>query len=114
MSADRLYHYSLIRYVPRPESGEFVNFGVVVVSKDGGDVAVEVTSNWHRARTLGRADHVAFLQKFAKDWKRRMRSPAEQLIEANMRFTNEWLDMVYARAANIVQLTAPRPALAKN
>jgi hypothetical protein len=67
---ERLYRYSVIRYVPRPRSGEFVNIGVIAVSEDGEEVAGEFTADWQRARWLGDRADIAMLQRLVRSWKR--------------------------------------------
>jgi hypothetical protein len=67
--SERLYHYSLIRYVPRPVAEEFVNVGVVAVSDSGDEAAVEFTDDWTRARALGgRDEDVLMLRRLARAW----------------------------------------------
>jgi len=45
--------YSLIRYVPDPARGEFVNVGAIAGSEDAGDWQVRQLQNPARARALG-------------------------------------------------------------
>jgi hypothetical protein len=108
---ERVYLYSVLRYVPRPKRGEFINLGVVAVDSDGTDVAFEVTSDWRRARLLGRNEDIQMLQKLAREWKKRLRSPSEQLFSID-RASAEWLETMQARSANVIQLSEPFRALA--
>jgi hypothetical protein len=43
------YVYSVVRYVPNPASGEFVNIGVIAGSDETGDWSLRQAGNQRRA-----------------------------------------------------------------
>jgi hypothetical protein len=108
---DRLYHYSAIRYVPRPQAEEFVNVGVVAVSDEGDEFSVEFTDDWTRARALGGNEQdILMLRRLARAWHdEQENAPLSEVLESGGR---AWLERVYERSANTVQLSTPRRALA--
>lgn len=55
--------YSVVRYVPRPLSGEAINIGVVAWSE--GKIVVKFVDNWQRVRTFGR-ENIDYLRDFAQ------------------------------------------------
>lgn len=112
MSTERLYHYSAIRYVPRPQAEEFVNVGVVAVSDEGDQLSVEFTDDWSRARALGgNEDDILMLRRLARAWRdEQENAPLTAVHQSGAGKT--WLEQVYDRSANTVQLSAPRRALA--
>lgn len=116
MTDQRLYHYSVIRYVPRPEAEEFVNVGVVAVSDKGDEVSVEFTPNWGRARSLGgREEDILMLRRIATAWESETDSPLFQGLEADEQGGGRsWLNRLYEVSANIVQLSAPHRGLASD
>lgn len=54
--------YSVIRYLPRPLSGELINIGVVAWTEQS--IVTRFVDNWQRARTFGR-ENINFLREFA-------------------------------------------------
>ncbi len=52
------YHYSVIRFVPSPARGEFVNLGLIVGSDDTGEWVIDVAKS--RARATKLDDHNVF------------------------------------------------------
>jgi hypothetical protein len=111
-TADRLYHYSAIRYVPRPLAEEFVNIGVIAVSDDGEQLSVEFTSDWSRARALGGTeDDILMLRRLERAWRDEQQDAPLSRVHASGA-GRAWLEGVYDQSANIVQLSPPRRALA--
>lgn len=54
--------YSVIRYLPRPLSGEAINIGVVAWTDSR--IVTKFVDNWHRVRTFGR-ENIEHLREFA-------------------------------------------------
>jgi hypothetical protein len=111
--AEKLLHFSIVKYVPRADRGEFVNVGVICVGHDGRDGGAEFTTDWRRVRALGRAQHVGLLQNLSKHWKIQARAATEKgLLFPSDAMDEDWLREVAAEASNIVQLSEPRRAFA--
>lgn len=111
------YVYSVIRYVPSPASGEFVNLGAIVGSEETGDWAVRHVENARRARALGFPQGVAAFYAFVQDigfridindWAVEAEAPSgfEELTEA-------WLVDLCQQQQNLVQLSRPAPITAE-
>lgn len=100
-----------MRYVPRPERGEFVNFGVIVVSADGEQAAAQFTRDWKRARTLGQPHDIDFLRSTATRWRKVIRPAADKGQLFPDTFDAAWLDKAARESANIIQFSEPRRAL---
>lgn len=50
--SDMAYHYSMLRFVPDPARGEFVNFGLLVGDDDSGEWELRVIQNYRRAKAI--------------------------------------------------------------
>jgi Protein of unknown function (DUF3037) len=110
------YMYSLVRCVPEPRTGEFVNVGALAGSEVLGDWSARQVANMARASKLGASDAVlqAATGFFARTW---------ELIELNENemetgrlplLTDEWLRDCHRDFRNVVQLTAPMPVIAES
>jgi Protein of unknown function (DUF3037) len=60
-------YYSIIRYIPDTNSGEFLNTGVLVFSET--TVRARFISDWGRLRRFGDGD-ISFIRQFVKDVER--------------------------------------------
>lgn len=67
--------YSVVRYLPRPLSGEMINVGLI--AWDGERIATKFVDNWRRVRAFGHED-ISFLQDFARELETRT-SPAKSI-----------------------------------
>jgi hypothetical protein len=112
--SERLYHYSVIRYVPRPLAEEFVNVGVVAVSDKGDEAAVEFTDDWTRARALGgREDDILMLRRLARAWTdESFDLPLFHEASDDDGFAR--LNRLYESSANNVQFSRPHRGFASN
>lgn len=94
------YVYSLVRFVPDPTRGEFINVGAIVGSDENSDWKVRRIENPRRARYMDEhhtLDAVwAFLDR----------------IERNHQLSEPELKQFYADHRNIVQLSMPIPMVA--
>lgn len=111
--SEHVYYYSLIRYVPKPERGEFVNVGVLALSSEGSDTSVQFSDDWRRVRALGSASDVRLLQQLSRSWGRGFRSTTELgKLFAEGPPNLEWLQRVHGEAANVIQISEPRRSFA--
>jgi hypothetical protein len=107
------YKYSVIRFVPSPVRGEFVNIGVIVGSEKNGDWAIDVVSSRSRASKL---DDENVLPMVASDLQR-LQSMIESysdpdLLDPPFDLTEEWLSQLSRDSRNLLQYTAPNTVLA--
>jgi hypothetical protein len=113
--AEKLLHFSIVKYVPRADRGEFVNVGVICVDREGRDGGAEFTTDWRRVRAIGRGEHIALLQNLSKYWKVHARAATEKgVLFPSEAMGEDWLREVASEASNIVQLTEPRRAFAES
>jgi hypothetical protein len=55
--------YSVVRYEPRPLSGEAINIGVIAWTD--GKIVTRFVEDWRRVRTFGR-ENIDFLREFVQ------------------------------------------------
>jgi len=105
------FSFSLIRFVPDPAKGEFVNIGAIAGDDAAGDWELRQVSSLKRAKALdqrgaladaiafvaGLQDHIAALEELA---------PTAEQISADL------LKRCSIEMQNIVQITAPAPVAA--
>ena len=107
--------YSLIRFVPDPARGEFVNVGAIVGSDVSSEWQIRHVSNSSRARKLDdkRAlDLVwAFCNRVGADIDHFDES-LNSLFGSEVELSEEWLEGLHIRHRNIVQLSPPTPMVA--
>ena len=110
------YWFSLVRYVPNPARGEFLNVGAVVGSEESSDWAVRQIENIGRARAFG--DKYAL--SAAWSLMDRIRENIEQyeasfgsLFEPETDLTAEWLQQLHQDHRHVVQLSSPVPMVAE-
>lgn len=110
------YVYSLIRYVPDPISGEFVNVGAIVGSDESSEWQVRQVDNPARARRLDERGSLpavwSFIDKLGREVDAHEEAIARPKLEEQPLLSEAWLADVYARHHNIVQLSAPSPIVA--
>ena len=107
--------YSLVRFVPDPARGEFVNVGAIAGSEESSEWAVRQVGNPARARALGTPDALSavwsFIDRVGAVFDEHQAS-IETLFDAEVELGEEWLDQLYRDHRNIVQLSPPAPLIA--
>lgn len=110
------YVYSMVRYVPNPASGEFVNVGAIAGSDEAGDWSLRQADNPRRARYFGPADSLNATFAFLNDVGRRidnyMTMPDEWPSTREEEVSEAWLRELHERYRNVVQLSPPTPIVA--
>ena len=97
------YTYSLIRYVPDPIRGEFVNIGVLLQEEHMPEhVELSFTKDWSRVRCVDRDADVAMLQAFGSDIQKILKEAPDSL----QRFRDSF--------SNGLQMTEPKGCLAES
>ena len=107
--------FSLIRFVPDPARGEFINVGALVGCEESSEWGIRQISNARRARALGSPDSLdavwSFIDRLGGDIDQYQDS-LESLLEADVDLSEEWLECLYHDHRNIVQLSPPAPMVA--
>lgn len=112
------YLYSVVRYVPDPVSGEFVNMGAIAGSETRGDWSTRHASQDKRALAIGRADSLGALYSFLAEIQEKIEL-REFALDADdeltgPEFSEAWLMDLFHRCRNIVQLSRPAPMSANS
>jgi len=108
--------FSVVRFVPDPFRGEFVNVGVIAGSDDTAewDIRFEETGSKKRARAIDSDNHygafLAALNRMEIQFERHQEALAEG--RAQIPVSLSWLQRTQKRGKGVVQLTVPAPILA--
>ena len=102
------YFFSMLRFVPDPARGEFVNIGAIAGDEDSQDWELRLISNLKRARSI---DHAAFLPhalEVAGEFQDRL---ATEDLPAPQKGWLTWSELrsLSGEMNNILQLSAPAP-----
>lgn len=108
--------YSIVRFVPDPARGEFVNVGTIVGSEDASQWEVRQLENPVRARALDDKGVLEAAWSFLSAIGREVdiyQEAVETLLPAVVELSEAWLWDLHRRHRNIVQLSAPIPMVAE-
>ncbi len=111
------YVYSVLRFVPDPARGEFVNVGLIVGSEDGGEWKLRLVDNMKRARALDDKDVLPTLWSVVNHIERQFDAYSEALESARpsgLDLSESWLEDLWETSRNIVQFSRPAPVLAED
>jgi hypothetical protein len=104
------FEYSVVRYVPNPATGEFVNIGAIAGSDETGDWSLRQAGNPRRARLFGPLESLNAVDAFMNDVGSRLDTfglmQSDDISEA-------WLVDLQRRHRNVVQLSVPAPVIAE-
>jgi Protein of unknown function (DUF3037) len=104
------YRYSLVRCVPVPATGEFINIGAIAGSSQAGDWAVRQIGNPDRAMRLCSPQQYGAVTEFIADAVLRIRAAEDSLFP----LPDDWLDEMVSERRNVVQLSEPQVAVARS
>ncbi len=111
------YIYSLIRFVPDPARGEFVNVGAIVGSEESSEWQVRQIENPKRARAIDENASLgavwSFIDRVGVDVDN-FEAATQSLFGPDVELTEDWLWQLHADHQNIVQLSAPVPMVAES
>ncbi len=111
------YIYSLIRFVPDPARGEFVNVGAIVGSEESSEWQVQQIENPKRARAIDANASLgavwSFIDRVGADVDN-FEAVTQSLFGPDVELTEDWLWRLHADHQNIVQLSAPVPMVAES
>jgi len=108
------YLYSLIRCVPDPRTGEFVNVGAIAGDPESEDWSVRQVSSESRVRKLADALALGAVHEFLSrvgfeiDRRQGLAGESSQILD------EAWLNRLHYDHRNVVQLSPPAPILAED
>jgi Protein of unknown function (DUF3037) len=107
------YLYSLVRCVPDPRTGEFVNVGAIAGDPESEDWSVRQVSNESRVRKLADATALGAVHEFLS----RIGFEIDKIQSPTVTDSNEildeaWLKRLHHDHRSVVQLSPPAPILA--
>ena len=111
------YLYSVIRFVPDPVRGEFVNIGALVGSEESSEWEVRQIENPIRARQMDDQKVLDAAWSFIDEvgrWIDQYHASLESLFNAQVELSESWMQQLYDEHRNIVQLSPPAPILAES
>lgn len=111
------YVFSLVRFVPDPATGEFVNVGAVAGSEESSDWAVRQVANPERARRLGPAAALDAVWSFLGGVGEAVdahQGALESLSPGEAGMDEGWLAGLHRDHRNVVQVTYPAPVIAES
>lgn len=112
--------YSLIRFVPDPARGEFINVGAIAGSEESSEWGIRKIGNAKRARAIGQSDTPTALQAvwYFVDCIGEIidnhQDSLEALFPSDIEPSEDWLEALHSDYRNIVQLSPPTPIVAAN
>lgn len=107
--------YSLIRFVPDPARGEFMNVGAVAGSEESSEWDIRQIGNPRRARALGSPGALGAVWSFMDQVGAvfdEYQENLHQLFDAETIPSENWLNGLHRYHRNIVQLSPPTPMIA--
>lgn len=110
------YHYSLLRFVPDPARGEFVNLGILAGDDDAPDWELRLIQNLRRAKSIDDKGALSLALAFAGRLEDHIGAAIEQLPDTTgiVPITIDYLGQLSEEMQNVVQLTAPTPIVAES
>ena len=116
MSEPLRFVYSLVRFVPDPARGEFVNVGALAGSEESSEWDIRRIGNPRRARALGSPEALGAVWSFIDQVGAvldRYQESLHELFDAEVSPSEDWLDGLHRDYRNIVQLSPPTPMVAE-
>jgi len=107
------YIYSIVRCLPDPRTGEFVNVGAIAGDPQTGDWAVRRVSNTERIKRFAPNTAIDVTDRFIVRITSEI-AEAREVLEASdsLPFDERWLYRLHHDHRNIVQLSPPAPIVA--
>lgn len=106
------YKFTLIRFVPDPARGEFVNIGAIAGDEDANDWDIRWISNYTRANALDSAGLLPAAKAFTAKLDERVADLGRPRLDSEPP-TVAWLAGLAAEMNNAVQLSDPAPVVAE-
>src|SRR6266581_1745002 len=100
------YHYSLLRFVPDPARGEFINLGILAGDDDAADWDLRLIQNLRRARAIDNEGALGIALSFLANLEDHIVAldPASAGLTTAEPLSTEYLAHLAEEMQNIVQL----------
>lgn len=108
------YLYSVVRCVPDPRTGEFVNVGAIVGSPETSDWALRQVSSESRVRKMAGVKELEAVHGFLARVGERIDEANESVDAGAEPLTSTWLHQLHHDHRNVVQVSAPTPVVASD
>lgn len=113
------YAYSVVRFVPDPVRGEYVNVGVVAGSDDASEWQLRTLENQKRARSLDDKGLLPLVWGFIDDIGRKIDQYDEAVQTSLFEVEDEkpsekWLEQLSLESRNVIQLSEPAVVVAES
>ncbi len=109
------YVYSVVRFVPDPARGEFVNVGAIVGSEESSEWQLRQIDNPRRARFIDEHRTLPAVWYFLDSVGRvidEYEDAVNGLLDPPTELSEAWLKGLYVEHRNVVQLSPPIPMVA--
>jgi hypothetical protein len=108
------YHYSLLRFVPDPARGEFINLGILAGDDDAADWDLRLIQNLRRARAIDNEGALGVALSFLASLEDHVVAldPANADLTTAEPLSTEYVLRLSEEMQNVVQFTAPTPIAA--
>src|SRR6266511_5505150 len=109
------YHYSLLRFVPDPARGEFVNLGILAGDDEAEDWELRLIQNLRRAKAIDDKGALGLALSFASDLEEHIVA-IEQLpgTAGTTPISVDFVGQLSDEMQNVVQLSPPAPVDAES
>lgn len=108
------FQYSVVRFVPSPTRGEFVNLGIIAGNDKLADWSMQLIENQSRAKKL---DDSQVLPSAIRELKRlslRLRMPHDLADSKNDQFSIERLLQLAEQSQGVIQYSFPKKVIAES
>ncbi|MBC6462125.1 DUF3037 domain-containing protein [Actinomadura sp. HBU206391] len=110
-----VYLYSVVRCMPDPRTGEFVNVAAIAGNPVAGDWSMRQVGDESRARRLADATALEAVHGFLAEAGAEIDENLERMEDIGESGLDEaWLQRLYRDHQDVVQLTRPTPILAED
>src|SRR5215217_1471012 len=109
------YVYSVVRFVPDPARGEFINVGAIVGSEESSEWQLRQVESPRRARFIDEHRTLPIVWSFLDSIGRAIddyEAVVNGMLGPNVELSEDWLRALYIEHQNVVQLSQPTPMAA--
>jgi len=108
MQGKELYEYSIIRLVPKVERGEFINIGVILLSKNRNYLALKYNIDENRLKAFSQDIDIELVKEYLSAWELVCAggSKGGKIGELEIRVRFRWLT---ANRSTIIQSSPVHP-----
>lgn len=108
------YWTSIVRFVPDPARGEFINVGAIAGTDETDDWQIRTVANWTRAKRLDEDGKLGALMTFVSDFTDRAEFGTLGFGQPASPLSLDRLRQLSDEMRNVVQVSTPTPVLASS